>query len=81
MILWKENFLSQEAFANIIYNNYLFDIPKIIDICVLYRKNEILPKMIGNLFKTQEKYFNDFKVCVKDIFKVIWNSILFFFGA
>lgn len=62
--------MTPEAFSNIIYNNYLFDIPKIIDICVLFKKNEILAKMIGNLFKTQEKYFSDFKMCLKDINKV-----------
>jgi activating signal cointegrator complex subunit 2 len=65
----KENFMSPETYSNLIYNNYLFDIPKIMDICVLFKKNEVLPKMIGNIFKIQEKYYNDFKVCIKDIHK------------
>jgi activating signal cointegrator complex subunit 2 len=66
--------MSPEVFAQLIYNNYLFDIPKMFDLCVLYKKNEILAKIIENLFTTQKKYFDDFKICVKDIIKVI-NSI------
>lgn len=63
----KENYMNVEAFANIIYNNFLFDVPKILDLCVLYKKNPVLPKMIENLFKNQENYFSDFKICVNDI--------------
>ena len=66
----KENYLSVEAFAKIIYNNFLFDIPKILDLCVLYKKNQILPKIIENIFNCQKKYFEDFKICIKDITKV-----------
>ena len=67
----KENFLTPEGFAELIYNHFLFDIPKILDICVLYKKNEIVSKMIENIFNLQKNYFNDFKRCVKDIVKVM----------
>ncbi len=66
--------MSIEAYAKIIYNNFLFDIPKILDICVLYKKNEILPKMIGNLFNNQNRYFEDFKVCLKEITKAFQSA-------
>lgn len=62
--------MTPEVYAKAIYNNYLFDIPKIFDLCVLYKKNQLLPKMIDNLFKTQQKYYDDFKTSVKDILSV-----------
>lgn len=39
-------------FGEIIYNNFLFDIPKILDLCVLFGKgnSQLLHKMIGELF-------------------------------
>uniref|UniRef100_A0A8C2KW12 Activating signal cointegrator 1 complex subunit 2 n=1 Tax=Cyprinus carpio TaxID=7962 RepID=A0A8C2KW12_CYPCA len=45
----KENFITPAVFAEIIYNNYLFDIPKILDLCVLFGKgnSQLLHKMIG----------------------------------
>lgn len=69
--------MTPEVYAKAIYNNYLFDIPKIFDLCVLYKKNQLLPKMIDNLFKTQQKYYDDFKTSVKDILSVhnIHNTI------
>lgn len=38
-------------FGEIIYNNFLFDIPKILDLCVLFGKgnSQLLHKMIGEL--------------------------------
>lgn len=45
----QENFITPAVFAEIIYNNYLFDIPKILDLCVLFGKgnSQLLHKMIG----------------------------------
>ncbi len=45
----QENFITPVVFAEIIYNNYLFDIPKILDLCVLFGKgnSQLLHKMIG----------------------------------
>ncbi len=80
MSTFKENsndFMNAEAFADIVYNYFLFDIPKIFDLCVLYKKNPVLVKMIDNLFKSQSSYFNDFKICIKDILSVIICDILF----
>ena len=38
-------------FGEIIYENFLFDIPKILDLCVLFGKGntQLLHKMIGRL--------------------------------
>lgn len=67
----KDDFMTSSGFAYLIYNHFLFDIPKILDLCVLYKKNQVLAKMIQNLFETQSKYFDDFKICLKDIISVI----------
>uniref|UniRef100_A0A4W6FJV1 Activating signal cointegrator 1 complex subunit 2 n=1 Tax=Lates calcarifer TaxID=8187 RepID=A0A4W6FJV1_LATCA len=44
----KENFLTPAVFGEIIYENFLFDIPKILDLCVLFGKGngQLLHKMI-----------------------------------
>lgn len=40
-------------FGEIIYDNFLFDIPKILDLCVLFGKgnSQLLHKMIGEMFE------------------------------
>lgn len=45
----QENFITPDVFGEIIYNNFLFDIPKILDLCVLFGKGNapLLHKMIG----------------------------------
>lgn len=62
----KTSFMSAHAYGNLIYNNYLFDIPRIIDICSLFRtfNPAITDKMIANIFKSQPSYFNDLEESV-----------------
>ncbi|CAL1547270.1 unnamed protein product [Lymnaea stagnalis] len=57
----KENFITPEVFGEILYNNFLFDIPKILDLCSLFGKSNgpLLNKMIGNVFSQQPKYMDD----------------------
>uniref|UniRef100_A0A8D0F7X0 Activating signal cointegrator 1 complex subunit 2 n=1 Tax=Strix occidentalis caurina TaxID=311401 RepID=A0A8D0F7X0_STROC len=45
----KDHFITPSVFGEIIYNNFLFDIPKILDLCVLFGKGNglLLQKMIG----------------------------------
>ena len=66
--------MTQEAFASIIYNNFLFDIPKILDLCVLYKENPVLSKIVQNLFGAQKNYFQDFKACMRDIMRAVETS-------
>ncbi|KAG7220452.1 hypothetical protein INR49_018204 [Caranx melampygus] len=44
----KDNFFTPDVFGEIIYENFLFDIPKILDLCVLFGKgnSHLLHKMI-----------------------------------
>lgn len=53
--------ITPSAFGDIIYDNFLFDICKLLDICVLYGPNNyaLIGKMISNIFANQPKYYDD----------------------
>ncbi|KAL2092131.1 hypothetical protein ACEWY4_011929 [Coilia grayii] len=69
----KENFITSEVFGEIIYNNFLFDIPKILDLCVLFGKgnSQLLQKMIENIFTQQPSYYGDLNETVPSILQVL----------
>uniref|UniRef100_A0A0B7AGQ0 CUE domain-containing protein n=1 Tax=Arion vulgaris TaxID=1028688 RepID=A0A0B7AGQ0_9EUPU len=71
----KDHFITPEVFGDILYVNFLFDIPKILDICSLFGKNNsvLLNKMIGNIFTQQPKYTNDLLETVPTILEVLSN--------
>ncbi|XP_067295469.1 activating signal cointegrator 1 complex subunit 2 [Pseudorasbora parva] len=73
----KESFITPAVFAEIIYNNYLFDIPKILDLCVLFGKgnSQLLHKMIENIFTQQPSYYGDLDETIPSIIQV-FDSIL-----
>lgn len=77
----KENFITPAVFAEIIYNNYLFDIPKILDLCVLFGKgnSQLLHKMIENIFTQQPSYYGDLNETIPAIIQV-FDTILEKFG-
>ena len=83
----KEQFLSPDAFGFTIYENYMFDIPKIIDICSLYGHpyggNGILVnKMLTNIFTKQESYVDDLKMVAQQLNdNVLANVIKKYDGA
>lgn len=54
----QDNFITPAVFGEIIYDNFLFDIPKILDLCVLFGKGngQLLHKMIGKLFFCESDY-------------------------
>ncbi|KAJ8385956.1 hypothetical protein AAFF_G00177770 [Aldrovandia affinis] len=69
----KENFITPAVFGEIIYNNFLFDIPKILDLCVLYGKgnSQLLHKMIENIFTQQPSYYGDLEEAVPTVTQVL----------
>ncbi|KAM7415629.1 hypothetical protein PAMA_017926 [Pampus argenteus] len=73
----KENFLTPAVFGEIIYENYLFDIPKILDLCVLFGKgnSQLLHKMIENIFTQQPAYYSDLNETVPTVLEV-FDTIL-----
>lgn len=67
-------FITPEYFGLLIYDKYLFDIPKIMDLCTLYDNDTnraILQKAISNLFKHQPEYNEDLENTVATIMEVI----------
>ncbi|KAK0044479.1 activating signal cointegrator 1 complex subunit 2 [Biomphalaria pfeifferi] len=69
----KEHFITPEVFGDIIYENFLFDIPKILDICSLFGKGNgpLLTKMISNIFTQQPKYTDDLRETVPTMLHVL----------
>ncbi|XP_069769072.1 activating signal cointegrator 1 complex subunit 2 [Narcine bancroftii] len=72
----KEHFITPKVFGEIIYDGFLFDIPKIFDLCLIFGKGNaaLLKKMIGNIFYQQLNYFNDLNETVPTILQV-YSSI------
>uniref|UniRef100_A0A672F6N2 CUE domain-containing protein n=1 Tax=Salarias fasciatus TaxID=181472 RepID=A0A672F6N2_SALFA len=68
----KENFFTPAVFGEIIYENFLFDIPKILDLCVLFGKGngQLLHKMIENIFTQQPSYYSDLDETVPTVLHV-----------
>ncbi|TRY87714.1 hypothetical protein DNTS_018538 [Danionella cerebrum] len=77
--MFMEHFISPTAFAEIIYNNYLFDIPKILDLCVLYGKGnaQLLHKMIDNIFTQQPSYYGDLNETIPSIIQELADLVLY----
>ncbi|XP_060763553.1 activating signal cointegrator 1 complex subunit 2 [Neoarius graeffei] len=73
----KENFITPSVFGEIIYDNFLFDIPKILDLCVLFGRgnSQLLHKLIENIFIQQPSYYGDLNETVPSIIQV-FNTIL-----
>ncbi|XP_072243417.1 activating signal cointegrator 1 complex subunit 2 [Leuresthes tenuis] len=73
----KENFFTPAVFGEIIYDNFLFDIPKILDLCVLFGKgnSQLLHKMIENIFTQQPSYYNDLDETVPTVL-LVFDTVL-----
>uniref|UniRef100_A0A3Q1EX90 Activating signal cointegrator 1 complex subunit 2 n=1 Tax=Acanthochromis polyacanthus TaxID=80966 RepID=A0A3Q1EX90_9TELE len=73
----KESFITPAVFGEIIYENFLFDIPKILDLCVLFGKgnSQLLHKMIQNIFTQQPSYYSDLDETVPTVLQV-FDTIL-----
>ena len=71
----QEHYMSAEVHAGIVYDRFLFDLPKILDLCVLYGEGNrpILAKMIANLFEKQPKYVEDWCATIKSMIMVSEN--------
>ncbi|KAG8596652.1 hypothetical protein GDO81_001999 [Engystomops pustulosus] len=73
----KDHHITPSIFGEILYNNFLFDIPKLLDICVLFGKGNsaLLRKMIGNIFQQQPSYYQDLDDSVPTLLQ-IFSSIM-----
>ncbi len=61
--------MTAEFYAKHIYNNYIFDVARILDICTLFHDGNpgLVEKMAAHLFKVQPKYVDDLAECVPTI--------------
>ncbi|KAL3221856.1 hypothetical protein MRX96_029168 [Rhipicephalus microplus] len=59
----KVNFIDREKFADLIYENFIFDIPKIFDICMLFERSnhDLVCRMVEHIMSCQPKYASDLK--------------------
>jgi len=74
------DFIDGKVFGDILYENYIFDIPRLMDICVIYGHGSdtaLVSKMIGNIFQQQPKYNDDLNTVVSSIEKVITELFIF----
>ena len=53
--------MSPDFYAKTIYDKRLFDMPKLLDLCAIYGEanKELVAKMVGNIFKRQPRYEED----------------------
>ena len=55
------DFITPDTFGEILYENFIFDIPKLMDICALFggeenvKNSSLLSKMMENIFTKQPK--------------------------
>ena len=68
----QANYFTPAAHADIIYQHYLFDVPKLMDLCVLYGNSNktLLSKLVANVFKWQPQYKQDWSMAVRSFAKV-----------
>lgn len=61
-----ENYFSLEFYQKMVYDNWMFDMAKLIDIAAVYGKSneETVHQIINNLFENDKRYVQDFKECV-----------------
>ncbi|KAL1427984.1 hypothetical protein MTO96_000324 [Rhipicephalus appendiculatus] len=59
----KVNFIDKEKFADLIYENFIFDVPKIFDICMLFERSnhDLVCRMVEHIMNCQPKYSSDLK--------------------
>lgn len=75
----KENsteFMSRPFLGNLLYDNYIFTIPIIFDLCQLYgRENaKVIEKIIYSVFTLQPMYNDDLEKSVTCLIKVMYGA-------
>ncbi|CAH1797031.1 unnamed protein product, partial [Owenia fusiformis] len=73
----KDSHITPAVFGNILYENFLFDIPKIMDICALYGQSNqgLVTKMVENIFTQQPQYWEDLEAVIPTILQVFDNIL------
>lgn len=71
----KDHYITPHVFGEIVYENFIFDIPKLMDLCAVYGAGNgpLLSKMIKNIFQQQSKYEDDLRATVSTMLQVLDN--------
>lgn len=79
-IFIQRDFLTPKVFGDILYENFIFDMPKLMDLCVLYGHDNkaLLAKMLNNIFTQQPKYNQDLQETIPTIIQVRFLLFLSF---
>ena len=65
---------SSKGFADLLYDNYLFDLPKILDLCNIFASNRLLlGEMLEGIFRKQNKYFYDIQEMIRTSLTLLQN--------
>ena len=53
--------MTSEVYGSMIYENYVFDAPKLLDVCAIFDRPDesvhgLLKEIVGNVFKCQPRY-------------------------
>ena len=69
----QDDFLTPEAFADIIYSHFLFDVPRLLDLCTLYQSSNypLLSKMVANVFERQPRYHDDLRSTFRSVVQLL----------
>nr|XP_054759923.1 activating signal cointegrator 1 complex subunit 2-like [Lytechinus pictus] len=69
----KDHFITPHVFGDLIYNHFVFDIAKLMDLCIIYGggNSALLSKMLENIFSHQPQYQNDLEVVVDTTLTVL----------
>ena len=64
-----DKFIGPTKFGELIYDNFLVDVPRIMDLCALFRHSspKILSKMVASVFKHRPTYSSDLAVAASNI--------------
>ena len=64
--------ISPKEFADLLYDNYLFDLPKILDLCLIFGSNRnLLGEMLEGIFRKQRKYFYDIQELIRSTLSML----------
>ena len=62
----EDEYFSLQFYSKLVYDNWLFDMPKLIDLAAIYGKSnkDTVTKLIGNVFESEKRFVEDFKESV-----------------
>lgn len=73
----KFEFMSKEFFGNLIYENFLFDIPRLMDISALYGSQyniKLVRRIVRAVFESQPSYVDDLQQAAKTVVEVSFGK-------